>query len=361
MKKLLVLVAAIMLVGALAAAAAAADWGFYGSSRFATFYTANDYGDQEDPDGDGDLSWFQQGNSRIGADVSGGPIKGKFEYGTGVNLRQLWGEYDFGSMQLRIGQDYTPVHTWTSAQVYGEDDDLCGTGAFYGSRKDQIKMIFSGFEVALIEPSTDIGNNVLPADSDTDTMLPKIEVAYRTSIGPGSVGIMGGYNGFTVESADGDDDVQINSWVLQAEGLFSFGAAYVNLSGFVAGNPGNYGGYYDIYYLRDPDGMNVPSSYPVVTDWDSEDAQSFGGTLVGGFSPSDAMTIEAGLGYTSHKNDDVGDDADNTLGLYVLANITVGQGFFIVPEVGYFEFGDDANENDEGGLTYAGAKWQMNF
>lgn len=360
MKKLLVILASLALVGAFAASAAAADWGFYGSSRVQTFYTALDFGDQEDPDSDGDMGWSQQGNSRIGANVSGGPIKGRFEYGTGINLRLLWGEYDFGNMQLRIGQDYTPVHTWTSSMVYGGDDGLCGLGAFYGGRMDQIQLRFSGVEIALIENTT---SDVSPTgNGDVDTMLPKIEAAYRTSIGPGSIGVMAGYNGYKVESPDGDDDVQVTSWVLQAEGMFSFGAAYVNVSGFVAGNPGNYGGYYDIDYLSPYSSSFASSSVVVDGNWDNEDASSVGGTLVVGFAASDTMNIEGGLGMTSHKNDDVGDgDADATIGGYVQANITVAQGFHIIPEVGHIAFGDDASGNDTGSLTYAGAKWQMNF
>lgn len=361
MKTLFVILASLMLVGAFAASAAAADWAFYGSSRFQTWYEAYDFGDGEDPDNDGDVRWDQYGASRIGAHVTGGPIKGRFEYGTSggnANIRLLWGEYDFGNMQLRLGQDYTPVHTWTSGQVFGEEANLLATGGLYGSRKDQIQLRFSGVEIAFIEvntPNKDLNGDGIADAADVDKTLPKIEARYDMKVGLGRIGIMGGFNRYKIESDDQDDDVTINSWVIGAIGAFSFGSAYVNANLFAAGNYTDYG---------------LPSWYndgtpgaAVVDDWDTEDASSMGGILVVGFAASDTMNVEGGLGYVSHKNDDYLDgDADTTVAFYVNTTITVGQGFTITPEIGHYAFGDDASgDNDVGSLTYAGAKWQMNF
>jgi len=95
MKKLLVLLAAVAFVVAFTVPAMAADWGFYGSARMATFM--NDVTPAAPAtQSDDDLLWDLQGNSRIGASVKAGAIGGLFEYGSTPNLRQLYGTWNFG-------------------------------------------------------------------------------------------------------------------------------------------------------------------------------------------------------------------------------------------------------------------------
>ena len=104
MKKLLVLLAAVAFVVAFTVPAMSADWNFYGSSRISTFFD----GDSEELTGTGfdddDLTWGLQGNSRIGAKVKAGDISGRFEYGTGINLRLLYASWNFGGGELLVGQ-----------------------------------------------------------------------------------------------------------------------------------------------------------------------------------------------------------------------------------------------------------------
>ncbi len=107
MKKLLIIFAVLCL----AAPAMAADWNFYGSARMATFYSIADKDIEGDNDTINRTLWDLQGNSRFGANVKvNDQIGGGFEYGTGVNLRKLFGTYTFGGgSELLIGQTYTPL------------------------------------------------------------------------------------------------------------------------------------------------------------------------------------------------------------------------------------------------------------
>lgn len=102
MKKLVVMAAALAMVLSVAMTAAAADWNFYGNARVGTFVH-----DTETP-GAADVQTFEQnlqGNSRIGARVQvSDELRGRFEYGTGVNVRHLFGEWDFGPGKLLVGQ-----------------------------------------------------------------------------------------------------------------------------------------------------------------------------------------------------------------------------------------------------------------
>jgi len=46
---------------------------------------------------------------------------------------------------------------------------------------------------------------------------------------------------------------------------------------------------------------------------------------------------------------------------YLQAVVTLAPGVNLVPEVGYFDYMDNADGDDEGYEWYAGAKWQIDF
>ncbi|MBC8247466.1 MAG: hypothetical protein H8E81_07765, partial [Deltaproteobacteria bacterium] len=117
MKKITIYVLAFILVAFQMPSALAAEWSFYGSARMATYWIG------DDPGGDGEsdegLQWSLAGNRRIGANVKNGAIGDRFEYGTGVNVRHLYGTWDFGNGVLLIGQAYTPLGSYFySNQVF---------------------------------------------------------------------------------------------------------------------------------------------------------------------------------------------------------------------------------------------------
>ncbi len=181
MKKLFVIFASIALVAAFAVSASATEWSLYGNARMATFIVDQDFGDASfnnaigDNDDD-DLQWDLQGNSRVGANIKGDNIKAQFEYGTGVNLRRLYGIYDFGGWSLKIGQDYGPLDQFISGQVFGADLGLLAVGTFYGLRRQRISFAAGDFVVSLVKP----GSGALSATSgtltqDVDEELPTIE------------------------------------------------------------------------------------------------------------------------------------------------------------------------------------------
>jgi hypothetical protein len=118
----------------------AADWNFYGSARFATFYTIAD-SDIENVDTLNRTQWNQQGNSRIGATVKvNDQISGAFEMSDSFGKRKLFGKYTFGGgSQLMIGKNYTPSALFYSNSVFGGDGDLLGIGEFYNSRQAMIQ------------------------------------------------------------------------------------------------------------------------------------------------------------------------------------------------------------------------------
>jgi len=336
MKKLLVLLSAVAFVVAFTVPAMAADWGFYGSSRMTTFFS------DVEPEGgtsDTDLAWDLQSNSRIGANVKAGDIGGRFEYGSGPNLRLLYGTWNFGGGTLEVGQDYTPVFSLISNQVYASDNDLVGYGGIYAGRKPMIQLSMGGLKVALVTPQT---GNVVAAAADTDTTMPKLEASYTFKAGPVSLKPMFGYNSYSEENAAASYD--IDSHVLGLQISAALGAAYIKGNVSMLSNGGSYGI------------ISTAGSAPVYDAANDAilDNDSMAYNLVLGLKASDAFGLEAGYGHTESEldNSNVTDEADS---YYIQAVIHLAKGCMIIPEVGMLDHKDVSE------TTYYGAKWQINF
>jgi len=347
MKKLLVGLFAVAMVVAFTAPAMA-EWNFYGSARMSTFYSIEDNSANDDRTS---LNWDKQGNSRIGAKVKANDngIGGRFEYGTGVNVRLLYGTWDFGGGTLLLGQDYTPScsgNAWISNQVWGGDNDLIWYGMPYIGRNPQIKLKVGGLDVALITPKT----NDLGIEGGTAVAkLPMIEFSYQAKTDMFFFRPYAGFNTYEIEAAE---DETITSWL----GGFTFGvtpgAFYLKGGAFYSLNPQSYG-------------ISMESG---VANSVNEDVNAWGAQLLAGFKISDALTVEAGGGFASYDRDnedesiaDVLDrDADATdWSVYGNASITLAPGFFVVPELGFRDREDDGTNNKD--VFYVGAKWQINF
>jgi hypothetical protein len=250
----------------------AVDWNFYGNARIATYYDSNDYGDGSNPsktgDDDADLLWQLQGNSRIGANIKAENLKAQFEFGVSsdsngggnVSARRIYGVWDFGSGWMKVGKDYTPVSQFTSGQVFDGDLGLLGIGTQYGNREAQVAFGFGGFEVALVQPRTELLVNMasittsqaatittiggLPFSTpgatytqtfkgDVDTILPKFEAKWGMSFDAWNFNLMGGYQYYSISDVTSftnpgkTNDISVDSYTIGGDVGFNFGPAYV--------------------------------------------------------------------------------------------------------------------------------------
>jgi hypothetical protein len=378
MKKLFLIFASIALVAAFAVTASAADWSLYGNARMATFMTDDDPGGTAESVED--LEWDLQGNSRVGATVKNENISARFEYGTGINLRRLYGVYDFGGWSLKIGQDYTPVAQFISGQVYAADLGLLGNGTAYGARRPQLAASFGPLSIALIQPSSglltdrtvaaandallssiaaNISSDVADAvglilsddmSGTVEETLPKLEASFAFKADMFNVNVIGGYQTFEiVDRGTGLSDIDVDSYMFGVDGGVNLGAAYIKAAFSMYSNGGNAG-----WYQAAPASLNSAG-----TDTDDVDTMMY--ALVAGFKASDTMSFEAGYGYREYDSDVAGAKDDEETAYYVQGVFQVAPGVFIIPEVGTFDRDDDAAGADEGDLTYFGAKWQINF
>jgi hypothetical protein len=379
MKKLTILIAVAAVV-CFSVPALAVDWNFYGSARMATWYTSQNPKDTGSKNTD--LKWDFQGNSRLGANVKADHIKGQVELGLardvpgqdfsrsdggdgGVVTRRAYGTWNFGAGSLKIGKDYSPVSQFVSAQAFDEDAGLIGFGAPYGGRPGQIALSFGGFDLALISPkiSTDLedtsdGSNLASIGGQPKRLIPKLEASWGMGFDAWNFKLFGGYQYYSIKDVvsldNGDEnDVSVTSYVAGVSGMFNFGPAFV-------GAQFQYG-------QNMTDARWVGGSF-ASAGWDGDDSTndvtSMGGILIAGMKVSDMLSFEGGVGYIvdDPKDADNGfDEKTKAYNVYVMSTVTLAPGVYIVPEIGYKDFGNTPQDEDQGNQFYAGAKWQIDF
>ncbi|MCF8080825.1 MAG: hypothetical protein K9K88_16220 [Desulfobacterales bacterium] len=367
MKKSIAILAAFALVAGFAVTATAADWSFYGSARMATFSVDKDEDSVNKTaglpagDSEADTQWTLQGNARIGANVKAGDVGGRFEYGSGPNLRLLYGTWDFGGGELLVGQAYTPTVQFLSSQVYGDDAGLLGAGQFYRGRRPMIQLKFGGFKVALVDPNANSqfsGTGFTPVD--IETALPQIEASYRFSTDMFWVEPMAGYTTYDMVSGTGATE-GVDSWVAGVYAGVNLGPASLKGGGYIAQNSGTYGVWQGVSAAATLNGGS-----PIFANGGVQDNDEIGAVFVAGFKINDMLGLEAGIGYKANEIE-VGSASAETeiFNYYAQLPITLADGVYIIPEIGYLDFGDyqETGQADvsQGADTYFGAKWMINF
>jgi len=356
MKKVL----AVLFLTLFAVSAMAADWGLYGSLRFKTFWVnQDDIGGKDDTD----LREFGlQGNSRVGAKVKINErmsahlelyVRGS-SGSNNVGTRLFYGTYDFGPAKIHIGQMWTPLNVTTFDQVSKDDNDLYGWGGFFTSRREAIMLEASGFRFAIVRPvpKDSVGVDDKYFFDNFDFNLPRLEADYTLKLDPVKARMFAGFQ--TVQN-DVISDYDINSYVVGLD---------------VSGRRGIVGFALTGYYGRNTLFMNAKGSYsynsskknmdkllPTTADEDFED-YGFAGAIK--LFPVDNIKVEVGAGYAATDND-LFKEVDDQFSVYANVKYTIAKGFFIQPEVAYYDYLDDPDGNDEGSELYFGAKWQMDF
>jgi hypothetical protein len=360
MKKLFVCALAVAMVFAFTAPTLAADWNLYGSARMATF--SNDVDPQvAGVQSDTDTLWALQGNARFGGTVSAGDVGGGFEYGSGPNLRKLYGTWNFGAGTLLIGQTYTPIAEFYSNQVWGSDEDLLGNGMAYHGRRAMIQLAFGGFKVAFVQPNVQAtlmdSTGTAITSGDNDTTLPEIVLAYKFSSDMFSVKPYLGWSSydFTTGVTSLTQSESVDSLVYGIGGKVNFGPGYFALNVWGGNNAGNFG-----MYMATDGNAGINATTGSIID---NTTLAYAGVL--GFKASDMWAFEAGYGASSSEADIPGAKVEDTsFSYYINASITMAPGVFVVPEFGKYSLDElkvAGVSTKQAETTYFGAKWQINF
>jgi len=385
MKKFTIIIAALALV-CFAVPAMAVDWNFYGNARMATFYTSEDKADAKRTD----LQWDLQGNSRFGATIKAENINARVEMGineANVSARRVYGVWNFGSGTMKVGKDYTPTSQFISGQVFDGDLGLLGIGTNYGSRHGQIAFGFGNFEIALINPNTGFISGLketstvgitfttatggavpvsvaTAANGDPRDVIPKIEAGWGMSFDAWNFNLMGGVQYFSIADVEssktdgGKDDIDVTSYILGGDVGFNFGPGYVKAAVSFGENIGDAN-----WSLPGAAGGTSGSGGLAVWDGDDDtnDTTTAQAALVGGLKVSDMLSFEGGFGVRGDATDGGGPRNTTPWAVYVQSVIALAPGVYIIPEVGYYDYDNNAAGKDQGSLFYLGGKWQINF
>jgi hypothetical protein len=365
MKKLIVILAAIAMVGAFTATAMA-DVDLYGSARMWTYRISADKeatGTAYDAD---DTRWRMGPFSRFGANFKSDKITGKFELdardsndldgasGVGdMRLRILWGEWDFGAGKLGVGHNW-PITDWniTLNQWTGGGLQSYGSTGFTWARTSQIRLTFDNLKISFTSPDKSQGG-LSNYTSRMERVLPKIEARYSMKLDMVALDFLGGYQSYKAYNAT-DQDKSIDSYLLGIRGKFNFGPAYLNLAARWDVNGGNYG---VSSAVRSNAVWNATSN-------DVEDTTAWGVAGAIGYKINDMFTLEAYYGKTKSEDDRPGNWEDEAQMYGVTAKITLAPGVYLFPEFG-IEDGEDITNNaapvDQGKVTYMGMVWRIDF
>ena len=382
MKKLIVILAVIAMVGAFTATAMA-DVSLYGSARFRTYYADVDNG-VAGAESDSDLEWRMGHLTRFGANFKADKITGKFEMdaragGAGVTgniesdsgasrlgnmrLRQLWGQYDFGAGKLMIGQNY-PLY---DAPVSGINYYSGGLQKFGGigydvARTSQLRLTFGDFRLAFLPPDTSKtvpgGTNTV-AYSEVNTTFPKVEVRYDMKMDAFALNFIGGWQTYEVEDYDQTDNTgskgteDITSYVLGVRGKANFGPAYAGLGLTYRVNGNNYGAW-----------TKSTHESPIFQGNDLKDATAFGVVAALGWKLNDMFTIEGSYSMLNSEVDTSLNNEDDMTVWGVIGKITLAPGVYVIPEF-IFQDNKDRKDNsvvtEEGDATIIGVFWRIDF
>jgi hypothetical protein len=350
MKKLGLLAGTAVMVAVFAMSASAADWNFYGSARVQTFYT-----DTDNKNGVEDtINYGQslQSNARIGANVKvSDELIGRFEYGASggnANIRHLYGEWDFGSGKLLVGQTDSPLNMSLSNQVYGNDTNLDPYGHVDAKRQPMIRLNFGGFQIAAIQPNTDTWDGGV-ADSTTEVIVPKLEASYRLVLDNAFLDFQGGYQTYEITDTATNISNDVDSYILAVGGQIKFDSFYFGANLWLGQNTGPYN-----YNCAADDDPTFDGSTLVEND-------SLGYALVGGMKLNETFSFELGYGYTEAELDQAGANKDAADSYYVQSTVTLAPGVFFVPEIGVIDNKKDKAGIEESEILYYGIKWQINF
>ena len=352
--------------------AVAYEWNLFGSARMATFYI-QDFNPSLTPLGlteTDQLQWRFQPNSRIGAKVSGDKFDGRAEVGANVpnaSLRFLYGSWKFyNDWKLKIGKDNTPIKFSLSNQVINNDQNLQQIGAAWGGRSGQIAIEGQGFKFAAITPVTRVG--ISPTSNvrsvDVQVYWPKFEASYIYHFDDTkSVHIIGGIEDsfFTAVLNDGTTRKgSITALVFGAGGTVGIDPGYLNAQvswyrdGAAAGWLGS--------ALQGDATVTVT---PVIgRNGRPQNVDSIMAMLAVGYVPTERVRFETGIGYLRNKSKGENKSSNEYYAVYLQSLVTLAPGVFLVPEIGYIDFGEVTGTGPERGLGelwYLGAKWQIDF
>ncbi len=353
MKKLVLLILGLVLVASLFA-----DVKVYGRVRTGAWYTNYD----KDFTGGNSLLKLNSAiyaSSRFGASFNYDNFKAKAEIGmkngNAIFLRLAYGEYNFGSVKVLFGQDFTGFTSKNySSQAYNSNrsSEVANVkfGAFFDSRHPMLKLTFAKMlYVMFMQP-----NKVDPAGigaASIDALFPKVNFGLNYKADNFSISPTFGFN-YSKYNKD-RNPLEIDDAVT----AFAFATSFkYMMDKFCFKAQINYGQNIADY------GIKAPANSSAYYDANNElkNSTTMGGFLQMQLNLNNKTNIIVGGGLSSAKNDRL-NDADNAMDTFLQANFKISKNFMMTPEVGYINYMEDGFGNKQGTEIYFGSRLQATF
>jgi len=394
--KLLVLGLAALLVIGLALPSWAAsfkagdvDITLGGSARLDVGWQMSDFGEMYDIDDEtGEIEYLDvedsqttffltnPGNSRLKVGASYGDIFVYIESGissSGWSQRHTYGQWNMGE-----GNSLLVGHTWSifslhfANQRLASDDACIGAGCLYTSRHPQIRFTHKGdnfaFNIAIEDTKVDTSIDGLWSSSAylAEDIIPAIMASATFTMDMLSITPSVLYQQYNLKGiSDEIDDVDISGWGVSLDATAKTDMASIDVSVWYAMNAAIWAS------LFDQRGGLITAGAPISIDGDDvEDVASFGGFLEFGVPMGD-NTLYLGAGYQQSDTEDYQDlideedldleDSVSNYALYINYKYSITKGFYIQPEVAYFNWGDDILGEELGSDMYIGVHFQYDF
>jgi len=313
---------------------------------------------------DADLEWDLQGNSRIGAIVESGAVGGRFEYGASggnSNLRLLYGTWNYGTGSLLVGQDFTPITSNFSNQAIFSDQTMYNIGDPFAGRQPQLKWKTGEFQLALITPNIVPGSDIVGStyNTDTDSLFPKIEIAYKHEWNKSHVRFKAGYQTYDLVNIL-DQNVSVDSFIVGVAGRGGFNAGHIGASVYYGQNLGTYGAVNSGLVST----LHFDNDLPRFEGGSLKDSTTLVAALLFHWQLTERLKFETAAGHRWMNTDTSVAREQQSWVVYAQMPVTMASTVFVVPEVGYYDFGaleQGPSKQELGHTFYAGAKWQVNF
>ncbi|SJZ57384.1 hypothetical protein SAMN02745119_01023 [Trichlorobacter thiogenes] len=379
MKKRIISASIIAAALGLSVPAMALDVTPYGAIRVGTWWTSSTYYNGQNALHDADFTLDLQGDSLVGMRVKEGDFSGIAEMGAynpknragGVELRMLFGEWDFGGGKVRVGYAPSP-YVFRSEQTYDSDGGFNGYGSLWDGRYAQIKAsLNNGLYLTLKKQSTsntggtsNFTTNTGPAWQNTpfnltatqyaatntnyDTYLPQTTVGYEGKAGILKYGGGMAFNFYKVTQTTSDvvtSKDEIYSYLGFAHGTVDLAPVELKFNLYTGQNVGN---------LMANSGAATGSYY-----FNRHNAYTYGGWAQVGYTLNNKIKMFTGASYES--NDTKESKVDDRMAAFANLQYAVSKNFKIVPEFTYLNDLRSRTGAKEPQIYAAGVKWEMTF
>ena len=325
--------------------------------------------------------------SRAGIKTQYGKIKACVEYGlkaesrteADVSLRHAYFEYDMGGgNSLLVGQTWSVVGRSSPKQRLAKENHLRGAGDLYLHRNQQIRFTHKTdkmiFKVAIEDVDTSDVNKYVSLSGDylVEDTTPALDASLTFKPSSNIIitpsGLVEKYK--LKHNSIGAHDVNVLIWIGSLDGKIKTDLATLSFEGWYGQNVGLCA----YKYFDKRPSKAVKSGIPIADQYgtDIRDVNSYGGWAQLEI-PVKSIKLYIGGGYQQsqvrNQDDPVsgtyyGDNV-STWAAFINLKYNLTKGFYIQPEVAYYDWGDAAEKsitgNDLGSDLYAGVFFQYDF